>query len=290
MIGRTALFTPANRPARINATVAIKSDSLVFDLEDSVAPEEKDSARILLREALRDLDFLKKRSILVRVNDPATDYFIDDIGEIVPLGNFPLIIPKASAAGIIKAEKQLTALEARLGLKHQTSLIPLIESPLGVETVNEILKASHRIIAVVFGAEDFTSAMGIPRTKDVTQLLYARSRIAIAARIAEVESMDTPFPDIDDVEGLRKEASSARMLGFTGKQAIHPSQVEIIHEVFTPTPEEIEAARKIVAAFSEKDVKGVITVDGKMVDRPVFRRAQMVLQKSRMSSGNGRDD
>ena len=132
MIGRTALFTPANRPARINATVAIKSDSLVFDLEDSVSPEEKDAARILLREALRSLDFLKNRSILIRVNDPATGYFIDDINEIVPLGYFPLIIPKASEAGIIKAEKQLQALETRLGLKHQTSLIPLIETPQGV--------------------------------------------------------------------------------------------------------------------------------------------------------------
>ncbi len=289
MIGRTALFTPANTPARINATVAIRSDSLVFDLEDSVSTEEKDAARILLREALKSLDFLQGRNILVRVNDPSSDYFIQDISEIVPLGNFPLIIPKASEANLFKAEKQLIALEAERELNYKIPLIPLIETPSGVEAVNEILKASSRINGVVFGAEDFTSAMGTPRTKDVTQLLYVRSRIAIAARIADIEAMDTPFPDIDDIEGLREETRSARLLGFTGKQAIHPSQIEIIHEIFTPTLEEIENARKIVEAFTEKEGKGVITVDGKMVDKPVFKRAQIILEKAKMSSGNSRN-
>ncbi len=289
MIGRTALFTPANTPARINATVAIRSDSLVFDLEDSVSTEEKDAARILLREALKSLDFLQGRNILVRVNDPSSDYFIQDISEIVPLGNFPLIIPKASEANLFKAEKQLIALEAERELNYKIPLIPLIETPSGVEAVNEILKASSRINGVVFGAEDFTSAMGIPRTKDVAQLLYARSRIAIAARIADIEAMDTPFPDVDDIEGLREETRSARLLGFTGKQAIHPSQIEIIHEIFTPTLEEIENARKIVEAFTEKEGKGVITVDGKMVDKPVFKRAQIILEKAKMFSGNSRN-
>jgi citrate lyase subunit beta/citryl-CoA lyase len=290
MIGRTALFTPANTPARINATVAIRSDSLVFDLEDSVSPEEKDAARILLREALKSLDFLKDRNILVRVNDPSTEYFIEDISVIGPLGNFPLIIPKASEANIFKAEKQLIALEAERGLSYKIPLIPLIETPAGLEAVNAILKASPRINGVVFGAEDFTSAMGIARTKDITQLLYARSRIAIAARIADIEAMDTPFPDIDDIEGLREETRSARQLGFTGKQAIHPAQLEIIHEVFTPTPEEIENARKIVEAFTEKRGKGVITVDGKMVDKPVFKRAQILLEKGKTFSGNRQND
>lgn len=290
MIGRTALFTPANTPAAINATVAIKSDSLVFDLEDSISNEEKDAARILLREALKNLDFLKERSILVRVNDPSTDYFIEDISEIVPLGNFPLIIPKASEVSVIQAEKQLQALEAKIAIKYQAPLIPVIETPLGVESVHQILKASSRIIGIVFGAEDFTSAMGIPRTQDVTQLLYARSRVAIAARIAQIESLDTPFPDIDDIEGLREETSSARQLGFTGKQAIHPSQIEIIHEVFTPTAKEIEDAQKIVEAFTEKQGKGVITVNGKMVDKPIFRRAQMILGKSKTFSGDWLND
>jgi citrate lyase subunit beta/citryl-CoA lyase len=283
MIGRTALFTPANKPSRMNATVAIKSDTLVFDLEDAVSPDEKDAARILLREALKNLDFLKERNVLIRVNDPSSSFFTMDISELVPLRNIPLIIPKASENSIAIAEKQLEALEGKVGLKNKTPLVALIETPLGVETVNEILRASPRIIGVMFGAEDFTSAMGIPRTKELPQLLYARSRVSIAARIAEIEAMDTPFPDIDDVDGLRNEASSARELGFTGKQAIHPSQISIIHEVFTPTPEEIESARKIVKAFTEKEGTGVITVDGKMVDKPIFRRAQMILQKSQMS-------
>jgi len=285
MIGRSALFSPANKPSRINATVAINSDSLIFDLEDSVSPDEKDAARILLREALKTLDFLKERKILVRVNDPTTAFFNLDISEIVPLGNFPLLVPKSCVNGIADVEEQLQILETRYSLNYQTSLVPIIETPLGVETVNEILKASSRIIGVMFGAEDFTSAMGISRTRDVSQLLYARSRVAIAARIAEVEALDTPFPDIDDIEGLRNEAASARQLGFTGKQAIHPSQIEIIHEVFTPTPSEIEAAQKIVRAFTEINGTGVITVDGKMVDRPVYKRAQMLLQKAKYLPG-----
>ena len=289
MIGRSALFTPANNPARINATVAIKSDSLVFDLEDSISPEEKDAARILLREALKSLDFLGDRNILIRVNDPSTEYFVQDISEIGPLGCFPLMIPKASEAVICEAEKELRELEAKGSFNYKIPMIPVIETPSGVESVNEILKASPRIIGVVFGAEDFTAAMGVPRTKDITQLLYARSRIAIAARAAGIESMDTPFPDIDDIEGLREEAQSARLLGFTGKQAIHPQQIEIIHQVFTPTPEEIENARKIVNSFTEKGGR-VITVDGKMVDKPVFKRAQVILGKSQTSARNGQND
>jgi citrate lyase subunit beta/citryl-CoA lyase len=266
------------------------SDSLVFDLEDSVSSGEKDAARILLREALLNLEFLRERNVLIRVNDPATQDFTKDINEIVPLGNYPLIIPKASETGIINADKQLNALEAKLALKYKVPLIPLIETPSGVESVNEILKASQRIIGVTFGAEDFTAEMGIPRTHDISQLLYPRSRIAIAARIADIEAMDTPFPDIDDIEGLEREASSARQLGFTGKQAIHPSQIKIIQEVFTPAPEEVEHARKIVKAFTQKKGTGVIMVDGKMVDKPVFRRAQIILGKSKISSGNGIND
>ncbi|MFC1932717.1 HpcH/HpaI aldolase/citrate lyase family protein [Chloroflexota bacterium] len=284
MIGRAALFTPANIPGMINATVAVGSDSIIFDLEDSVPLEEKDAARILLREALKSLDFLKEKKVIIRVNEPTTDFFDADIAEVVPLGNYPLILPKASVASIVTADKKLKKIEGNYGLDYQVSLIPTIETPLGIESVNEILKSSGRITGVNFGAEDFTTEMGVARLFEDNQLLYARSRIAIAARAADVEAMDTPFPDIDDIEGLKKEATIARQLGFTGKMAIHPSQIDTIHGIFTPPQQEIDNALKIVKAFAEAEKvgKGAVVVDGKMVDLPVFRRAQMVLRKSGM--------
>jgi citrate lyase subunit beta / citryl-CoA lyase len=292
MIGRSALFTPANVPNRINSVVAIQSDSMIFDLEDSVPPDEKDAARILLREALLDLDFLRTKNVLIRVNESTTGYFDEDIEELVRLGDYQLIIPKASVKGILAAAAKLSAIESKLGLDSQTSIVPLIETPSGVEQINEILRSSKRIVAVLFGAEDFRAEMGITRSREGEELMYARSRLSVAGHAAEIEVIDTPFTDLDDLDGLKAECCLARQLGFSGKQAIHPSQIDTIHRVFSPSASEISSAMKILKATEEagKLGKGAFVVDGKMVDEPVIKRARMVLKKATISRQGSPND
>jgi len=287
MIGRSAIFMPANIPSMINSAVVLHSDSIVFDLEDTIPLEEKDSARILLREAFKSLDFIREKNILIRVNNPSTAYFDEDIKEIVPLGDYPLVIPKVDLSNMSIVNEKLERIESEYKLNYQVPIAPLVETAFGVEYINQILKSSERIIAVFWGAEDFTADMGIARTPEGSELWYSRSKLTIAAHIAGVEVIDTPFTDIKNLAGLRKDAAVAKQLGFTGKAAIHPSQIDVINEVFSPSQEEIEYSLRVVKAFTEgkKEGKGVILENGRMIDKPVVTRAKLILKKARLGMG-----
>jgi citrate lyase subunit beta/citryl-CoA lyase len=287
MIGRSAIFMPANIPSMINSAVVLHSDSIVFDLEDAIPLEEKDSARILLREAFKSLDFIREKNILIRVNNPSTAYFDEDIKEIVPLGDYPLVIPKVDLSNMSIVNEKLERIESEYKLNYQVPIAPLIETAFGVEYINQILKSSERIIAVFWGAEDFTADMGIARTPEGSELWYSRSKLTIAAHIAGVEVIDTPFTDIKNLAGLRKDAAVAKQLGFTGKAAIHPSQIDVINEVFSPSQEEIEYSLRVVKAFTEgkKEGKGVVLENGRMIDEPVVTRAKLILKKARLGMG-----
>lgn len=287
MIGRSAIFIPANIPSMINSAVVLHSDSIVFDLEDAIPLEEKDSARILLREAFKSLDFIREKNILIRVNNPSTAYFDEDIKEIVPLGDYPLVIPKVDLSNMSIVNEKLERIESEYKLNYQVPIAPLIETAFGVEYINQILKSSERIIAVFWGAEDFTADMGIARTPEGSELWYSRSKLTIAAHIAGVEVIDTPFTDIKNLAGLRKDAAVAKQLGFTGKAAIHPSQIDVINEVFSPSQEEIEYSLRVVKAFTEgkKEGKGVVLENGRMIDEPVVTRAKLILKKARLGMG-----
>jgi len=287
MIGRSAIFIPANIPSMINSAVVLHSDSIVFDLEDTIPLEEKDSARILLREAFKSLDFIREKNILIRVNNPSTAYFDEDIKEIVPLGDYPLVIPKVDLSNMSIVNEKLERIESEYKLNYQVPIAPLVETAFGVEYINQILKSSERIIAVFWGAEDFTADMGIARTPEGSELWYSRSKLTIAAHIAGVEVIDTPFTDIKNLAGLRKDAAVAKQLGFTGKAAIHPSQIDVINEVFSPSQEEIEYSLRVVKAFTEgkKEGKGVVLENGRMIDKPVVTRAKLILKKARLGMG-----
>jgi citrate lyase subunit beta/citryl-CoA lyase len=287
MIGRSAIFIPANIPSMINSAVVLHSDSIVFDLEDAIPLEEKDSARILLREAFKSLDFIREKNILIRVNNPSTAYFDEDIKEIVPLGDYPLVIPKVDLSNMSIVNEKLERIESEYKLNYQVPIAPLVETAFGVEYINQILKSSERIIAVFWGAEDFTADMGIARTPEGSELWYSRSKLTIAAHIAGVEVIDTPFTDIKNLAGLRKDAAVAKQLGFTGKAAIHPSQIDVINEVFSPSQEEIEYSLRVVKAFTEgkKEGKGVVLENGRMIDEPVVTRAKLILKKARLGMG-----
>jgi len=287
MIGRSAIFMPANIPSMINSAVVLHSDSIVFDLEDTIPLEEKDSARILLREAFKSLDFIREKNILIRVNNPSTAYFDEDIKEIVPLGDYPLVIPKVDLSNMSIVNEKLERIESEYKLNYQVPIAPLVETAFGIEYINQILKSSERIIAVFWGAEDFTADMGIARTPEGSELWYSRSKLTIAAHIAGVEVIDTPFTDIKNLAGLRKDAAVAKQLGFTGKAAIHPSQIDVINEVFSPSQEEIEYSLRVVKAFTEgkKEGKGVVLENGRMIDKPVVTRAKLILKKARLGMG-----
>jgi len=280
MIGRAALFVPVDSPSMINNCVVFDADSLIFDLEDSVLIDEKDAARILLREALETLDFLRDKNVLVRINAPSTQFWKHDLMELIQSEVRGLIIPKATTAGIEAVDREITKLEKRYAVQHRISLVPIVETALALETVDQILNSSKRNIGILFGAEDYAADMGIQRTKEGEEISYARSKLANAAHAFGLEAIDTPFTDMQDTEGLRKDAARAKMLGMTGKTAIHPKQIDHIRSVFTPTQEEISQAFNVVRVARKNRERGVGTfsLDGRMIDPAVIARSRFVLK------------
>jgi citrate lyase subunit beta/citryl-CoA lyase len=272
MIGKAALFVPAASPGMLNSSLSLDADSLMFDLEDAVSLSEKDSARELLKQALEFFDFGEK-NIIVRINSMNSPYWEMDIKEL-PLSKINhIMVPKANPDDI----KTLSRL---LDEKHtDILLIPLIETAMAVEKIKDIIKSSDRVTAILFGAEDYTADMGIKRTKQGDEILYARGRIANAAHAYGIQAMDTPFTDVNDVDGLRQDAQKARSLGYTAKAAINPRQITTIKQVFAPTQEEIEYAKRVLEAVkkAEQEGKGVFAIDGKMIDAPIIKRAYQTL-------------
>lgn len=273
MLGVVSLFVPASSPAMINSSLAFDADSLIFDLEDSVALSEKDSARELLREALISLDF-RGKSVIVRINSINTDFWYKDLEYIKDTPAWAVMVPKAAPDAIRVVSEALDSLGSKL------FIVPIVETALGVELLADILRMSPRVKGLLFGAEDYALDMGINRTKEGDEVLFARARIANAVHAFGVEGLDTPFTDVNDMEGLRADALRGKSLGFTGKAAISPRQIEVIREVYLPSREEVEFALRVVKAFKRSGGKGVFTVDGKMVDAPIVAKAKLTLRRA----------
>jgi citrate lyase subunit beta/citryl-CoA lyase len=282
-MNRSLLFLPANTPNMIINGAQLGADGIVFDLEDAVSPDEKDSARILLRYALSSLDFGTCR-IIVRINGLDTPYWEDDVEEIAPLKPDLIMPAKVSGPGYIqRLSAKLDEVEHRQGIAQKTRLIPLIETALGLEQAFAIATASERVVALFLGAEDLTADLRAPRTREGAEILYARSRLVCAARAAAIDAFDTPFTDINDLEGLRQDALFAKSLGFTGKAAISPRHVDVINEVFSPSAKDIEYARRVFDAIetAREQGKGAVSLGGKMIDAPIVERARLVLEAAR---------
>lgn len=273
MLGVVSLFVPAFSPAMINASLAFDCDSLIFDLEDSVALSEKDSARELLREALLNLDFFGK-SVIVRINSLDSDLWYKDLEYVVDTPAWGAMVPKASPQGIKAVSDVLDRFESKL------FIVPIIETALGVELVIDIIRASSRVKGLLFGAEDYALDMGIRRTKEGEEILFARSRIANAIHAFGMEGLDTPFTDINDMEGLRLDTLKGKSLGYTGKAAINPRQIEVIKKVYLPSEEEVEFALRVLRALKRGEGRGVFIVDGRMVDAPIIARAKLTLRRA----------
>ena len=280
---RSPLFVPGNRADMLEKALGLAPDAYVPDMEDSVPLDEKANARSVVAsfvERLADTGI----PVIPRVNGLDTGLLEEDLDAVVGPYIFGISVGKiGSADDIGRVFGVLESLETKAGVKTgRVAVIPWIETAKGIVNAYEICAASPRVVAVGFGAEDFTNDMGIPRLEDDSEVDYARRVVCTAARAAEVLALDTPFFGFRDPEGLRASVLAARRYGFAGKFAIHPAQVDIINEGFSPSQEEIEHARRVVAAFeeAEREGRGSTSLDGQVIDVPVVRRARGVLERS----------
>ena len=281
---RTMLYLPGNNPNMLTRGYLFGSDGVVLDLEDAVAMVEKDTARILVSKYLKQGEF-GSCYVSVRINGVDTEYWKDDLAAIVPNKRLDGIrVPKVEDAGTVKIiDEELSRLEEKNGLPvGKLTLHCLLETAHGIWNAYEIAKASPRIEAIIPGGEDLRADLKTNRSDDSTELEWARRMLVFAARAAGVEPLDTVFPRITDDEGLRKETEFIKQLGFSGKSIIHPHQIKLIHDIFTPTEAEIAKAQKLIAAAKEAAERGqgAVTVDGKMVDIPVVKRAEYTLVRA----------
>ena len=289
---RSMLFLPGNNPNMLINGNCLGADAVIFDLEDAVAPAEKDAARILVRNTMRYMDF-RGCEIIVRINSIDTAYWRQDLDTILPYKPGLILLPKTgSEADVLAADAYMTQLEQALGMEQNTvGLMPLIETAMGVENAFRIASASKRVKALFLGAEDLTADLQCKRTKEGREIEYARTRLVVAARAAGVEVYDTPFTDVNDDEGIWTDAKLAKALGFSGKASISPRHVEVINAVFSPTEKEVDYAYEVMdaIALAKSQGKGAIALHGKMIDAPIVARAQRTIDMAK-ALGMGREE
>lgn len=283
---RTMLFVPGNNPAMIQDAHIYGSDALMFDLEDSVAMSEKDAARMLVYHALKTVPF-GNCEVVVRINPLDTPYGKKDI-EAMVLGGVQVIrLPKTETAqDILDVECEIEKVERKAGIPvGKTAMMAAIEGALGVVNAYEIARSSRRLIAIALGAEDYCANMKTSRSESGEELFLARAQIVVAARAAGIDAIDTVYSDINNEEQLIKETKLIKQLGFDGKSIINPRQIDPINQIFTPTAKEIEKAMQIVEALEQAQAKGsgIVSLNGKMIDKPVLLRAQRTLNMARAS-------
>lgn len=281
---RTMMFIPGNNPAMVKDAYIYGCDSIMFDLEDSVAVTEKDAARSLVFHALTTLDYGDKEKV-VRINALDTEIGIADLEAMVRAGVDVIRLPKTEGPeDVIICDEQLSRIEKEIGKPiGSTGMMAAIESASGVLSAPAIAKASKRLIGIALGAEDYVTNLKTNRSTDGTELLFARSMILHAARVAGIAALDTVYSDVNNEEGFKAEVRFIKQLGFDGKSIINPRQIAPVVEIYTPTQKEIEKSLAIMDAIEEANKKGsgVLSLNGKMIDRPIVLRAQRVLDLAR---------
>lgn len=280
MFFRSLLFVPGTRTDRIEKAIASEADGVIIDLEDAVELSEKDAVRD------RVAGFLEKKQtkkIFVRVNGVETQYFDPDIEKMVLPQVYGLLIPKTEKPeDLRKIDQRITDLEKKKSIPAgQIRLICQIETALGLHKATEIASSTPRVLALAFGAADLTLDLGAVLSKSGEELFFVRSWLVFASRLAGVYPIDSPYMvDFKDVEGLSREARLSRQLGFRGKLCIHPVQLGPIHEVFSPSQDEINKAKRVVEAFEQAKQRGesAISLDGQFIDPPIYGRAKQILE------------
>ena len=270
------MFVPGNNPGMMQDAFIYGPDSIMLDLEDSVTLAEKDTARLLVYNALRTVDY-GNIEIVVRINPLSTPYGRKDVEAVVKAGVDVVRMPKTETADEVReVEAAIEKVETELGCVGRTKIMAAIESALGVVNAYAIATASKRMMGIALGAEDYCANLKTQRTPEGTELLLARQTIVVAARAAGIDCIDTVFSNLNDMDAFRREVETIKKLGFDGKSIINPRQIEIVNEVFTPSQKDIDKAVAIVGALHEaaRRGSGVIALNGKMIDKPVVIRAQ----------------
>jgi citrate lyase subunit beta/citryl-CoA lyase len=271
------LYLPGNTPSlMINAGIH-KPSAVILDLEDAVAVDKKGEARFLVRNALRALDFMGVER-MVRINQlPAG---LSDLDYIIPYNVNVVLVPKCeSAHQLNEVNNRILAIQTKLNLNTSVWLMPIIESALGVMHAFEIAKAAKNVVGIAIGLEDYTADLGVNRTREGTESLFARSMVVNACKAAGIQPIDSVFSDVGNMEALKENVLQSKALGFEGMGCIHPRQISVIHENFAPNEQEIDKAKKILHAFDEATKKGlgVVSLGTKMIDAPVVKRAQRTI-------------
>lgn len=278
---RTMLYVPGNNAGMIKDAGIYPADCIMFDLEDSVAVSEKDAARFLVSEALKTLSYPNKE-ILVRINSLDTELGRTDLDAVVRTGKAAIRLPKTEKAqDVLDCEYEIEKIERSMGYEiGSTKMMAAVESAVGVLNAKEIAASSKRLIGIAIGAEDYVTDLHTKRSKDGTELMFGRSMVLLAARAAGIDAIDTVYSDVNDEKGLIEETLLIKQLGFDGKSVINPRQINPIHKIFSPSEQEIEDAINIIHAIKEAEAhgSGVISLNGKMIDKPIVLRAQRVLR------------
>ncbi len=281
---RAMLYVPADDERKIHKAAGLNVDSICLDIEDGVAVNRKSVARENIAAALRTVHFGRSER-LVRINPLGSGLAEEDLRAVLAAQPDGIVLPKVEGADEVQwVCREIAAAEQANGWKSGSiGLLVLIETPQAVLNLREICTADLRLQGLIFGAEDFAGSIGAVRSRDALELLYARSAVVIHAAAFNLQAMDMVWLDLKDLEGLRQEAQAGAALGFTGKQIIHPNQVQPVQEAFTPSEEAIQSARRIIEAAQayQQAGKGAFALDGKMVDAPVIKAALRVLERAR---------
>jgi citrate lyase subunit beta/citryl-CoA lyase len=279
------LFLPGSNAGMLSTAFVYKPDSVMFDLEDAVSLREKDTARLLVFHALQ-LSVYREVETVVRINPLSTPFGLADLEAVVRAGVDVVRLPKTEGAQDVHAlEAEVLRIERGCGRPEgSTRLMAAVESASGVVNAPEIARASPRMIGIALAGFDYVMDMQTERG-DGTELFYARCAVLHAARAARIDAFDVVFPDVNDEEGFLKEVELIKRLGFTGKSLVNPRQIELLHNAYAPTEEEVEHAHRVVAAALDGERKGlgVVSLNGKMIDPPIIENARRVLQRAEAS-------
>jgi len=275
---------PGDDRRKIEKATTLGVDCICMDMEDGVAITQKSEARAVIAEAMKELDFGSSERC-IRINSVGSGFEKYDLAAALATSPDAIVVPKVETAGQVRAISDYIEMyerSARMPLRGIPLLVG-VETGKGIMNLKEIAEADRRLEAIIFGAEDYAASIGATRTRDATEVLYARSVVVTACAANDLQAIDMVYIDFRDVEGLRLEAEQGAGLGFSGKQIIHPNQVAAVQEAFTPSDEAIEYAQRLVDAFSasQKEGRGAFALDGKMIDMPLLKNAQKVLERAK---------
>ena len=277
---RSLLFIPGNNPGMVQNCEVFDSDAVIIDLEDAVSITEKDSARNLVSSFLNA--FTPNVEVVIRINGMDTPFYEEDLEKIVTDKIDAIMLPKARIEDVKNLDVILSKYEEERKLSKKIKIIPIIELCISLIEV-DVIASLKRVDGILLGAEDLSKDLEVVRSKEGEEIQYARCRIANACKAYKIDAIDTPFTDTNDKEGLYKDANHSKRLGMNAKSAIHPNQIEVINEVYLPTEKEIIWAQRVMKAKEEAFAKGlgVLSLDGKMVDKPVIENAEKVILKAK---------